>query len=68
MAKRMEEADVQALLNIRRQLIVDHERMLDGSSAAHIAVVKQVDVAKCISRAVKSLEEVLHTAGGVEFK
>tara|TARA_B100000212_G_C27050689_1_gene395526 strand:- start:310 stop:525 length:216 start_codon:yes stop_codon:yes gene_type:complete len=67
MAKRMQDEDVQALLSIRRNLIVDHERILDGSAASHVAVVKQKDVAECISRAVKSLEEVLATAGGVEF-
>ena len=67
MAKRMNDADIQALLNIRRNLIVDHDRMLDGSTASHIAVVKQTDVAASLTRAIRSLEEVLATAGGVEF-
>ena len=66
--KRMQTEDVQALLNIRKNLIQDHERLLDGAASPHTAVVKQVDVASVLSRAIASLEEVLQTAGGIEFK
>mgnify|MGYP006446676005 FL=1 len=52
MAKRIETQDVQALLNIRRNLIVDHERLLDGASAPHSATCKQADVATVLSRAI----------------
>lgn len=68
MANRMQAVDVQALLNIRRNLIQDHERLLDGSASPHTAVVKQTDVARSLSRAISSLEEVLSTAGGIEFQ
>ena len=68
MAKRIETQDVQALLNIRRNLIVDHARLLDGASAPHSATCKQSDVATVLSRAIKGLEEVLTTAADVSFQ
>ena len=66
--KRMQTEDIQALLNIRTNLIQDHERLLDGSASPHTAVVKQVDVSRAMSRAIAALEEVLNTAGGIEFQ
>ena len=66
--KRMQTEDVQALLNIRTNLIQDHERLLDGAASPHTAVVKQVDVSRAMSRAIAALEEVLNTAGGIEFQ
>ena len=68
MAKRIENQDMQALLNIRRNLIQDHERLLDGAMAPHSAMCKQSDVAVALTRAIKGLEEVLTTAGDVSFK
>ena len=68
MANRLDNQDRTALLRIRENLVRDHERLLDGSSAPASAMVKQSDVAAAFSRAIRSLEEVLATAGGVEFK
>ncbi len=65
---RLDNQDISALLKIRENLINDHERLLDGSSAPASAMVKQADVAGVIARAVKSLEEVLSAAGDVEFR
>ena len=65
--KRMQTEDVTALMRIRNGLIENHNRLLDGSTAPQTAMVKQVDVAVAFSRAIRDLEEVLATAGGVEF-
>lgn len=67
MANRLENEDRMALLRIRENLMSDHDRLLDGSTAPATAMVKQSDVAAAFSRAIKSIEEVLTTAGGVEF-
>ena len=64
---RMQSEDVQALLNLRANLINDHVRMLDGASSPHTAMVKEVDVARCLSAAIRNLEEILATAGDIEF-
>lgn len=66
--KRMQNEDVQALLNIRARLINDYERLLDGRASAATAMVKQADVSASMTSAIKALEEVLSTAGGIEFK
>lgn len=68
MAKRIENQDLQALLNIRANLIQDHERLLDGALAPHSAMCKQSDVAVALTRAIKGIEEVLSEAGDVAFK
>lgn len=65
--KRMQTEDVQALMRIRNGLIENHHRLLDGSTSPHTAMVKQADVAHAFAQAIRNLEEVLATAGGVEF-
>ncbi len=65
---RIQREDIQALMNIRLQLIEDHERLLDGASAPQSALVKQRDVAIAFSKAIRGLEEVLTTAGDIEFR
>jgi len=65
---RIQNEDIQALLNIRQSLIEDHERLLDGSSAPQAALVKQKDVAVAFSRAIRGLEEVLATGGEIKFE
>lgn len=68
MAKRIDDQEVRALLNIRNNLIQDHERICDGAMSPHSAMCKQSDVAAALSRAIKSIEEVLTVAGEVSFK
>ncbi len=68
MPKRLHIDDAQALMNIRQNLINDHERLLDGMHAPAMAVVKQADVSKSFAAAIKSLEEVLSYAADIEFK
>lgn len=68
MPKRLHIDDAQALMNIRKNLIADHERLLDGMHAPAMAVVKQSDVSIAFSKAIKSLEEVLTHAADIEFK
>jgi len=68
MASRLSNEDRTALLRIRENLIIDHDRILDGNAAPASALCKQADVAAIISKAVRSLEEVLSEAGGVEFR
>ena len=65
--KRMQTEDVQALMRIRNGLIENHHRLLDGSSSPQTAMVKQADVAHAFAQAIRNLEEVLATAGGIEF-
>jgi len=65
---RMQQEDVRALLNLRGSLIADHTRLLDGASSPHTAMVKQSDVSRCLTNAIKSIEEILETAGGVQIK
>ncbi len=65
---RIQREDIQALMNIRLQLIEDHERLLDGASAPQSALVKQRDVAIAFSKAIRGLEEVLTAAGDIEFR
>lgn len=60
--------DIQALLNIRGNLIEDHQRILDGAGAANTALCKQKDVAVAFSRAIKGIEEVLTEAGQIKFE
>jgi hypothetical protein len=64
----MENKDIQALLNVRNNLINDYNMLLDGSDSPAVALVKQSDVAKSMTRAIKHLEEILSEAGGVKFK
>ncbi len=66
MANRLDPQDRTALLRIRENLMRDHDRLLDAPTAP-VAMVKQSDVAGAFSRAIKSIEEVLATAGGVQF-
>ena len=65
--KRMQTEDVAALMRIRNGLIENHNMLLDGATSPHTAMVKQADVAFAFSRAIRGLEEVLATAGGIEF-
>lgn len=69
MARRLLEADAQALLNIRQNLITDHERIIDADhSTRSVAQCKQSDVASALTNAIKSLEEVLTVAADIEFR
>ncbi len=68
MANRLTDEDRLALLRIRDNLIIDHDRILDHGAEMATAMVKQADVSQVIAQAVKSLEEVLSVAGGVVFK
>ena len=68
MANRLNNEDRLALLRIRENLMLDHDRLLDGPFAPEMAMVKQKDVAVAMTRAIKSLEEVLAVAGGVKFE
>ena len=63
--KRMQDEDVNALLAIRQGLIEAHNQYLDAPEAPHSAIVRQVDVAAFVGAAIRQLEEVLGTAGGI---
>jgi|TARA_B110000467_G_C18229777_1_gene427980 hypothetical protein len=69
MAKRLQEVDAQALLNIRKELITAYNRIIDADhSTRQVAQCKQSDVDQIIVRTVKSLEQVLSAAADVRFK
>lgn len=65
---RIPREDLQAILNVRKQLIEDHESLLNGASSPASALVKQRDVALSFSRAIKSLEEILERGGNIKFE
>lgn len=61
--------DLQALMNIRNMIIQDHERILDVNGFGNpAALCKQADVADAFSRAIKALEEVMASGGGIKFE
>lgn len=60
--------DLQAIMNIRKMLIDDHERILDGGANTPQALCKQSDVAFAFSRAIAALEEVLAEGGEIKFE
>ena len=60
--------DLQAIMNIRKMLIDDHERILDGDRNSPQALCKQSDVAFAFARAIAALEEVLAKGGEVKFE
>ena len=68
MANRLNLDDKQALMRIRENLILDYNALIEPHAEPATAMTKQVDVARAIERAVKSLEEVLSTAGGITFE
>ena len=69
MARRLLEEDAQALMNIRANLITDHQKIIDADhSTKSVAQCKQSDVSAALTNAIKSLEEVLTVAADIEFR
>ncbi len=64
---RMNDEDVKALLRVREGLINGHVTLLDGAQAPDVAMVRQKDVAAVLAVAIRGLEEILATGGGIEF-
>lgn len=69
MSRRLNEADAQALMNIRTNLINSYNRVIDADhSTRQVAQCKQSDVDAIIVDTIKSLEEVLTVAADIQFK
>lgn len=68
MANRLQDNDRQALLRIRENLINDYNTLINTHAEPATAMMKQADAAQAITRAIKGLQEVLATAGGIEFQ
>jgi hypothetical protein len=69
MARRLQQDDAQALLNIRTNLINAYAKIIDADwSTRSVAQCKQSDVDAVLTGAIKSLEEVLTTAADINFK
>ena len=62
----MEERDVISIINIRSFLIECHNS-LDGSNSGTTALVKQADVAKRYSQAIRMIDNIL-LEKGVKFE
>ena len=68
MANRLQNDDRQALLRIRENLINDYNMLINQHAEPATAMMKQADAAQALTRAIKGLQEVLSTAGGIDFQ